>query len=261
MWPLKYEVTALIDDYHETRARGVTRPPPEKGLRRSVLCASWLGVHIFTLVVVLGYGAELGHAALFAWWLIFTTLAGVGYLRLVFSNPGFVSARQVQGLLDAQGVDVAAIGSAGARGELLPVAEGAAAGATAGVELELAACQRGEGGEGNDGARDERAGSSAAHAAEPDVEGGLGPGAPAELAGLEREYFSGYSEQMGMMVPVRAKYCKKARNEHPPHTHTEARPSDALLPVTSHPHCRRSTAGSSLSSTTTAMRWATRSAS
>ena len=101
----------LVADARLARAEGIYVKPPAKGLRRSVLCCGWVVLHVFELVVLLGYGAFPKGPAHAAWWLLATLLAGVLYVRVCFSDPGFLSPLTVQRMADDLGLDVTVAGS------------------------------------------------------------------------------------------------------------------------------------------------------
>ena len=108
----------LVADARLARAEGIYVKPPAKGLRRSVLCCGWVVLHVFELVVLLGYGAFPKGPAHAAWWLLATLLAGVLYVRVCFSDPGFLSPLTVQRMADDLGLDVTVAGSDATRGLL-----------------------------------------------------------------------------------------------------------------------------------------------
>jgi len=126
----------LLADARLARTEGLTVKPPAKGVRRSVLCGGWLVLHVFELVVLLVYGAFPKGPVHATWWLLATLLAGVLYVRVCFSDPGFLSPLTVQRMADDLGLDVTVAGSDATRGlledveaplprmqELLPVPE------------------------------------------------------------------------------------------------------------------------------------------
>ena len=96
----------LSADLRELRRQGPWRPKPEKGLRRVLLCACWLGVHVNAAVWMIIYGAFSRSPGLAAVWLFFTSLAGLCYLLVTFSDPGFVSAPALQEMIDAAGLQI-----------------------------------------------------------------------------------------------------------------------------------------------------------
>lgn len=126
----------LLADARLARTEGLTVKPPAKGVRRSVLCGGWVALHVFELVVLLVYGAFPKGPVHAFWWLLATLLAGVLYVRVCFSDPGFLSPLTVQRMADDLGLDVTVAGSDATRGlledveaplprmqELLPVPE------------------------------------------------------------------------------------------------------------------------------------------
>ena len=126
----------LLADARLARTEGLTVKPPAKGMRRSVLCGGWLVLHVFELVVLLAYGAFPKGPVHATWWLLATLLAGVLYVRVCFSDPGFLSPLTAQRMADDLGLDVTVAGSDATRGlledveaplprmqELLPVPE------------------------------------------------------------------------------------------------------------------------------------------
>ena len=86
----------LFADVRLARTEGLAVKPPAKGLRRSVLCGGWLLLHIFELVVLLVYGAFPRGPVHATWWFLATLAAGVLYVRVCFSDPGFLSPLTVQ---------------------------------------------------------------------------------------------------------------------------------------------------------------------
>ena len=95
-------------DWSEYRRRGwadCLRERPAKGVRRSLLVLSWLGIHAFEAVAITVYGLPWGPSGApvsTVLWLVVTTLAGLQYVRLVFSDPGFLTPESLQSLMDAQ---------------------------------------------------------------------------------------------------------------------------------------------------------------
>jgi hypothetical protein len=108
----------LVADARLARTEGLFVKPPAKGVRRSVLCCGWVVLHVFELVVLLGYGAFPKGPAHAVWWLLATLLAGVLYVRVCFSDPGFLSPLTVQRMADDLGLDVTVAGSDATRGLL-----------------------------------------------------------------------------------------------------------------------------------------------
>ena len=108
----------LLADARLARTEGLTVKPPAKGVRRSVLCGGWVALHVFELVVLLVYGAFPKGPVHAFWWLLATLLAGVLYVRVCFSDPGFLSPLTVQRMADDLGLDVTVAGSDATRGLL-----------------------------------------------------------------------------------------------------------------------------------------------
>jgi hypothetical protein len=135
---MERELGELRQDWRSYRAQGwssVLRERPAKGLRRSVLIAGWLTLHAFEAVAITVYGLPWGPSGApkrTVLWLLITSLAGLQYVRLVFSDPGFLTPEALQALADAQlgqaAVDV--MGSAEARGEMELAVEECRGGAT-----------------------------------------------------------------------------------------------------------------------------------
>lgn len=113
--------SALVADARLVRKEGAMAKPPAKGIRRSALVGGWLAIHIFELVVLAVYGA-FGRGPLHAaWWLLTSLLAGILYVRVVFSNPGFVDAALLQRLAEEVGLAVTVAGTDASRGLLADV--------------------------------------------------------------------------------------------------------------------------------------------
>eukprot|EP00962_Isochrysis_galbana_P011060 scaffold3097_cov119-Isochrysis_galbana.AAC.1 len=139
LYPLQMEreLGELRQDWRSYRAQGwsnVLREHPAKGLRRSVLIAGWLALHGFEAVAITVYGLPWGPSGApvrTVLWLLVTSLAGLQYVRLVFSDPGFLTPASVQALADAQlgrgAVDVR--GTAELRGEIVLAVEDCRGGA------------------------------------------------------------------------------------------------------------------------------------
>ncbi len=94
---------------------------PAKGLRRSVLICGWLALHIFELAVLIVYGAFPRGPVHASWWLLTTLVAGLLYIRVVFSDPGFVDAAMLQRMVDDLGLSVTVAGTDASRGLLADV--------------------------------------------------------------------------------------------------------------------------------------------
>jgi hypothetical protein len=128
---MERELGELRQDWQSYRAQGwsnVLRERPAKGLRRSVLIAGWLALHALEAVAITVYGLPWGPSGApvrTVLWLLVTSLAGLQYVRLVFSDPGFLTPASVQALADEQigpgAVDVR--GTAEIRGEIVLAVE------------------------------------------------------------------------------------------------------------------------------------------
>lgn len=113
--------SALVADAQLVRKEGAMAKPPAKGFRRSALVGSWLAIHIFELVVLAVYGAFGRGPAHATWWLLTSLLAGILYVRVVFSDPGFVDAALLQRLAEEVGLAVTVGGTDASRGLLADV--------------------------------------------------------------------------------------------------------------------------------------------
>ena len=113
--------SALVADAQLVRREGALAKPPAKGIRRSALVGGWLALHIFELVVLAVYGAFRRGPYHATWWLLTSLLAGILYVRVAFSDPGFMDAAILQRLAEEVGLTVTVAGTDASRGLLADV--------------------------------------------------------------------------------------------------------------------------------------------
>lgn len=111
----------LLADARQLRMHGVLRRKPEKGLLRIVLALGWLAIHLFVLITFLLYGAFEAGPVHASWWLVTTLLAGVGYVCLMYSDPGFIGQEMLEKMTAGLDLGVNVVRNDGARGLLQDV--------------------------------------------------------------------------------------------------------------------------------------------
>ena len=114
--------SSLIQDLEYVRRhRTVMRKRPEKGVTRIVMAAGWLVLHLYALIVLSLYGA-FPHGPVHAvWWFWTTGLAGIMYVLLMYSDPGFVDRETLLRLTSHLNLGVDVVGSDAGRGLLTDV--------------------------------------------------------------------------------------------------------------------------------------------
>ncbi|KAL1529304.1 hypothetical protein AB1Y20_000258 [Prymnesium parvum] len=113
--------TSIQADLRQLRTHGIMRRKPEKGVLRIVLALGWAAVHLFVLVTFAVYGAFATGPVHATWWLLTTLLAGVMYVRLMYSDPGVIDGAALLQMTRGLALGDRVVGSDTGRGLLQDV--------------------------------------------------------------------------------------------------------------------------------------------
>jgi len=120
----------IADFEYVYKERRITRRKPEKGVVRLVMIVGWAVLHMYALIVLSIYHAYERNPLHATWWFWSTSFAGVMYVGMCYSDPGFIDKETMLRLTANLKLGVDVVGSDAGRG-LLPSAAG-----TSGVEMQ-----------------------------------------------------------------------------------------------------------------------------
>ena len=111
----------LADAASIRKHKSVLRRRPEKGIIRLALALGWVAIHLFAMVIFAFYGAFTAGPLHATWWFWSTGVAGVMYVLLMYSDPGFVTSEELKRLSEKAGLSCDVVGSDAGRGLLQDV--------------------------------------------------------------------------------------------------------------------------------------------